>query len=186
MSVEKTWLAIAPVQFAANGKTSGEVQLTSSAGIRVGMKVRVQSSSLPESRELKVKRVVGNSVWLGPAEAGIERRTDMSAYTVADGAFLYADEQPKAHVPGDDQTQASWEHEPVNARRVVSVDDRGRLVGEDNPVPVKEGADWDVADITRDGEDDIVEVAYSKGGQTVETLALEYNGEKSVIKVTKT
>ena len=136
-------------------------------------------------RDERMMDALRNSVWVGPTDKGVEIRSDVSGYLVSNGAFLFSNEQQKTNVPKDDQYQASWEHEPINARRVVGVDERGEIQGEDNPVPVKEGTDWDRASITRDGDDDILQVEFSKLGETVETIDLEYNGEKSVIEVIK-
>lgn len=134
MSIEKMWLAIPPIQFSADGKKSGEVQLQDARGIRVGMKANAQSSS-QQAQEFKVKRVIGNSVWLGPTGSGVDTRSDMTAFTLADGAFLFVNEQQKANVPKDDQSQASWEHEPINGRRTYEVDVRGEPYTKENPAP---------------------------------------------------
>lgn len=100
MSIEKTWLAIAPRAFLANGKKSGEIPLSDTREIRVGMKVMLQSSAFPEPKEFKVKRVINNSIWVGPTNSGIDNRSDVSGYLVADGAFIFINEQQKSNVPG--------------------------------------------------------------------------------------
>jgi len=128
MAIEKTWEAIPPRQFAANGTKGGEIPLVDARGIRVGMKVMLQSVALPTPKEFKVKRVRGNSVFVGPTDKSIEQRSDVSGYLLADVSFLFVNEQQKSNVPKDDQDQASWEHEPVNARRVHVVDDHGNTI----------------------------------------------------------
>jgi len=137
MAREKTWEAIPPVQLIVDGAQSGKVTLASTRGFRVGMRVFLQSSTLPVPKEFKIKRVSGSSaLFVGPIDQGIEKRSDVSMYLVAEGAFIFAPEQPKVTVPKDDQTQASWEHEPVNARRVISVDELGNPYSAENPLPV--------------------------------------------------
>jgi hypothetical protein len=99
------------------------------------MIVLVSSSALPTPVQLKVKRVIGNSVWVGLPDKGIQHRENMSAYLVADSAAIWADEQTKPNVSSDDQRMATFEHEPVNARRTIGVDELGRPWGIDNPMP---------------------------------------------------
>jgi hypothetical protein len=135
VSIEKTWGPVPPIAFSANGKKSGEIPLADARLLRVGMKIMLQSSSLPDPKELKVKRVIDNSIWVGPAGSGIEQRTDVSGYLLIDAAFVFVNEQQKSNVPIDDQEQASWEHEPVNGRRVFDVDSSGNPYEVENPYP---------------------------------------------------
>jgi hypothetical protein len=146
MSIERLWESISPRLFSANGKQSGELPLANARGFKVGMIVSVSSSAFPTPIQLKVKRVINNSVWVGAVDKGIEHRENMSAYLLADAAAIWATEQTKPNVPKEDQAMASWEHEPANARRTIGVDELGNPWGQDNPMPV--AATLDIGDIT--------------------------------------
>jgi len=79
---------------------------------------------------LEVKRVPsGTVVELGPTDAAISGRTDLSLYTVADGASITANFQARNRIPLKDIERAVYEEEPTVAIRVVQVDQFGNLLG---------------------------------------------------------
>jgi hypothetical protein len=135
MAIEKAWLPIAPRLLTSNGKKNGEIQLSTTKSFRVGMIVLLSSNSLPTPKSFKIKRIIDNKVYLGSPDKNILHREDMTGYLLADAAVIWANEQEKAKVPFDDQEMASWEHEPINGRRVFLIDEEGNPYGEDNPVP---------------------------------------------------
>jgi len=135
MSIEKHWEDIPPVAFTANGTEYGELQVADTSCFKVGMVVELVSTVETTPIKLKIKRIIGSSIWVGDTGLNIKHRTDISAYLVADTATIHAPEQPKPNVPFDDRDLATFEHEPVNARRVILVDKSGNAYTEDNPLP---------------------------------------------------
>jgi hypothetical protein len=74
-------------------------------------------------------------LFFGPEKGCGELREDISAYTVADGATVYLNEQPRPKVSEEQIERITYEEEPVIARRVVLVDPCGDIISEDNPLP---------------------------------------------------
>ena len=136
MSIERLWLGISPKLLTVNGELSGKVTIADACGFKVGMIVSVSSSTLPIPEQFKIKRIIDNAIWLGSPNKGIEHRLDMSGYLVADAAAIWAAEQVKPNVPFEDRDFATFEHEPINARRVLGVDCVGEPWGVDNPMPI--------------------------------------------------
>lgn len=151
----------------------------------------LQSTALTTPKELKIKRVIGNSVWLGETGKGIESRSDLSGYLVADGAFLYANEQDKAKPTEDDREFAEWEHEPVNARRRVNVDEKGQFYNRDNPLPVLVGGqqlvppEFDDVKAIRDVEEFPTRYEFFLNGSIVGAIDVFYNTAKSWVEYKK-
>jgi hypothetical protein len=148
MAIEKSWTVVAPQPFTADGTTLGEVRLASTAGFKVKQTVGIQSSAQPPIA-VQVKRVVSPTLLIvGPLAESLQPpqrqqgnqllsvRSDISAYLVADGAFIYAAEQPKANLKPDDIWQAVYDQEPAVALRTTQVDQFGNYWTPANPFPV--------------------------------------------------
>jgi hypothetical protein len=184
--LEKRLSAVAPQSFTSNGTTDGIVTVADTRPFRVKQEVILTANTLPNLDSIEVKRVISSTqLAVGPQKGNIDARADVSAYTVALGGAIRANEQKRPSVPVEEINRAVYEEEPIVAQRVIPVDELGKLRDKDNPAPTKSGTWWDEADITRDGDDDIVRVEFSKVGNLVETIELDYNGEKSVVKVRK-
>lgn len=182
---EKRLYAVAPQSLTSNGTADGRLTVAFSSLFTVGQIVGLRSNTL-QPIELKINRIPDSTtILLGPVDKPIQNRSDISGYTVADGAVIFANEQQRPKIPEQEIERNTYQEEPVVARRVIAVDSMGDMYGDDNPIPTKPGTEWDEADISRDGDDDITSVEFKKYGNLVETIELEYNGEKSVIKVTK-
>jgi len=151
MSIEKTWEAIAPRALSANGKKNGELPLTNAKGFKVGMRIFISSNTLTDPKEFKIKRITGNSLFVGPIDKPVQYRSDVSAYTLADTSAVWANEQEKVGVPFEDRDFATFEHEPANARRVIQVDELGIPYSEQNPFPVGFSADNPIPVVLTDG-----------------------------------
>jgi hypothetical protein len=144
MAIEQKWPSVAPQAFTADGGQQGQIKVADVRGFKVKQNVVISATGLPDLN-LQVKRVVKKTgfIRVGPPQdqqlqgkAGLAAFSDISAYTVVLGAFLYAAEQPKVRLKTDDIDSATYEQEPTVARRVVGVDQYGDFYDQDNPLPV--------------------------------------------------
>ncbi|NJO48135.1 MAG: hypothetical protein HC840_00305 [Leptolyngbyaceae cyanobacterium RM2_2_4] len=167
MAIEQKWPAVAPQAFTADGGAQGQITVADVRGFKVKQFVVIKATGQPDIR-VQVKRVVKKTgkIIVGPPQdqqtqgkAGLQTRTDLTAYTLLAGAFLYAEEQDKVRVKKDDQDAATYEQEPTVARRVVAVDQFGDFYDDDNRVPVKFDGGITVGNVTiQDDDGDELEV----------------------------
>lgn len=132
---ERNWGAVAPTLLTADGTSAGLVTLTSTVGIFVKQKIVIQQGStllLVQVKNFKDRF----SFYVGDPQKALTDRTDVSAYTVLSGAFIYAEPQARANVPKDDQAAATYAEEPILARRAVLVDNRGEYFSQNNAFPI--------------------------------------------------
>lgn len=131
MAIEQKWPAVAPQLFISNGSQYGVIKITSASGFKVKQSVVVSAIGQPQIR-LQVKRIIGpDTLIVGPMPTTqnnntFTARTDLTAYTVAAGSNVYAEEQDKAKLKPDDIWQAVYDQEPAVALRNVLVDEYGR------------------------------------------------------------
>lgn len=183
--LEKRFTAVPPQAFTADGTTDGKITVFDSSLFKVKQVVTLTGNTL-QPLELEIKRITDiHTMYVGPIKGNIDTREDVSAYTVALAGSVFANEQKRPSIDLPEYSRAVYEEEPVVATRVIPVDRLGNKITDENPTPVKTGTWWDEADISRDGDDDITKVEFSKFGSLVETIDLQYNGEKSVVKVIK-
>jgi hypothetical protein len=134
MAIETLWNTVVPQLFTADGTALGVVTVASTAGFKVKQQVIVSMPTLPDLT-LQCKRVVSSTqLIVGPIPTQIGQsmltvRTNISAYTVAGGAFIYAEEQPKNKIKVQDINEAVYEQEPTVALRSVLVDQFGSFYG---------------------------------------------------------
>lgn len=181
--LEKRLYAVPPQLFTADGTDNGKVTVANSGLFKVKQVVIVGNNTL-QPLELEVKRIDSiNTMWLGPLKQTIDMRQDMSGYTVANGAFLFANEQKRPAVPQEEVQRAVYEEEPVVAYRVIGVDQFGNTVNwsEDGLVP----QEFDDVLLTRDLDEDIIQAEFFLRGTEVRDLELTYNLAKSLIRVRK-
>lgn len=126
--IEKKWPTVPPRLFTADGTNQGIINLATTAGFKVKQKVVLKATSLPDL-ELQVKRVNSPTQLkvgpIQPTQGNWYAGTDVSAYTLALGAFMYAVEQDRVHIKPDDIFQAIYDQEPTVAIRSVIVDQFG-------------------------------------------------------------
>lgn len=133
---EKRLKAVSPVAFAANGTSTGQITLPSTANFKVKQQVILKSSSAGPAI-FEVKRVDSDTVlYVGLVGGKITDRVDISMYLMADGANISAPEQTRPSIPEQEIERLTYEEEPTVARRVVIVDQFGNKITEDNPLPV--------------------------------------------------
>ena len=136
MAIEKRWAALAPIAFSADGTLDGVVTLATTARLHTKQKIYIQATA-QSTQLLEVKRVLSHTqLVVGPQNQNLDATTDLSAYTVAAGAFLYAQEQPRPSIPLQEIERAVFEEEPVVATRVFPVDEWGNSYDAVNPLPV--------------------------------------------------
>ena len=144
--MEKRFYAVPPQLFAVDGTTDGVVNITAASDpcslFKVKMKVYIAATGLP-NLELEIKQIHNGLIYVGPLPYGkpgvntsIDARTDISAYTVALGANIFADLQKRPAIGSDETQRAIYEEEPTVAVRSVLVDECGNKINETNPLPV--------------------------------------------------
>lgn len=141
MAYEKRLKAVPLQLFTANGTSLGQITVADASLFKVKQQVVLNSSAAGLLR-LEVKRVDSKTIlFVGPIsdhqhKSSILERTDVSAYLVADGASLSADEQKRPSIPEQEIERLTYEEEPVVARRVTLVDENGDKYTDANPLPV--------------------------------------------------
>jgi hypothetical protein len=134
---ERQWDAVPPTLFTQDGSTNGYIVVASSRGFRVKSQVVISATGQP-NLTLQLKRVLSDTqMVVGPLNGAIgNSNVDLSAYTLAAGAFIYQDQQARVTIQPTDIVQAVYEQEPVVAIRTTSVDDFGNVYDVNNPLPV--------------------------------------------------
>lgn len=150
---EKRLLAVSPQTFTANGNNVGQIKVADASLFRVKQDVSINATGLPELR-LEVKKVLDiNTLFVGPDKGSIDLRTDISAYTTALGANISADQQNRPNIPEEAVERATYEDEPVVARRVVMVDKLGDIFDDDNPLPIAFDGTVNIGDVRITAQD---------------------------------
>lgn len=134
---EKEWLAVAPQLFTVNGSPNGLITVADTLGFKVKAEVVIQATALP-NLTVEVKRVLSKTqMYVGAKNKGInDRSVNLSQYTVAAGAFVYQDQQPRNTVSPADIIQAVYDQEPGVRIMVGLADSYGNAISESNPLPV--------------------------------------------------
>jgi hypothetical protein len=190
MALEKNLNAVPPVLLTADGTAHGVCTIVSTCNFFVKQQVTLQGPLLPPLT-LEVKRVVNyTTLWLGIKGPQMTHNVDLSAYTVAAGAFIFAEEQSKAALPQETRDFASYVQEPVNAWRSQAVDCNGNPYGAGNPYPVTFdgtisisqveviGANGNIVEPNVDGSINVNIVSTPVAGNTVKNV---YNEANSVV-----
>lgn len=167
MAIEKKWPAVAPRLFTTNGTAQGVITLENTKGFKVKQKVVLVNPSLPvatQSKVLQVKRVTKTTLIVGPipsqvGQSQLSVREDISSFTTAVGAYVYAEEQDKANLKPDDIIQAVYDQEPAVAIRTVFVDQEGDYYDDGNPLPIAFDGTISVGNVTiQDDDGDELEI----------------------------
>jgi len=159
MAIEKKWTRQGPAAFTADGGENGLITVSSVECFKTKQVVWIKSDTQPRLR-LEIKRVPSlTTIVVGPLVDNKKRkidnlnvRQDISSYTVADNAFIEAEEQPKRTIPENDQWAAVYEFEPTVALRTFLVDKLGDGYTVNNPLPV-DGTFSVTLDTTPDRQD---------------------------------
>jgi len=136
MAIEKRWDAIAPRDFTANGTSLGIVTISTTAKYRTKQEIFIAATG-EETLALEVKRILSpTQMRVGPRKGSITTTTDLSLYTTAKTANVYALEQARPVIQAQEHERAVFEEEPVVAKRVWLVDNFGEAYDQTNPLPV--------------------------------------------------
>jgi hypothetical protein len=196
MAIERKWERQDTLLFTADGGEDGTVTLNDVENFKVKQKIVLSSNTQLDLR-LEVKKVISTTILLvGPIKdkqnpkGNLLSRTNISAYTVADGAGIRAQEQDKVRLKPDDVWAAIYEQEPTVALRMFSVDYLGRSYNVDNPIPVKPdtltpGVDYDEIDITYPTTTQEL-FTYTLSAVSVRTVTIDYTDacKEDILKVT--
>jgi len=133
---EKRWAAIAPQLFTTDGQANGKIELADTAFFKVKQKIIITANGEP-NLELEVKAVVSDKILYVGKYGSIAFRSDLSAYTLAKAASIFAEEQVRSGITADEIRRARFDEEPTVADRSVLVDKYGRYFDDSNPVPIE-------------------------------------------------
>jgi hypothetical protein len=139
MAVEKKWLSVTTTPFTSNGTQFGVVTVADTAGFKVKGLCFLAGNSPLTVLQLQVQRVLSpTQLIVGPPGSTPDPSnfTDISAYTVSQGAVIGFPEQSKNKIKPDDIEQATYEADPTVAWRVTLVDQYGRFYSVTNPIPI--------------------------------------------------
>jgi hypothetical protein len=133
---ERQWLAVPPRLLTSDGGIQGQIKVADTAGFKVKAQVVIGSTSQNQLL-VEVKRVLSKTeMAVGPIGKNINERTNLSAFTLTDTAYVYQDIQARVNISPQDIVQAVYEQEPVVAIRTTSVDQYGNPYNIDNPIPI--------------------------------------------------
>lgn len=135
---EKRWAELPPQSLIANGTADGQLQILDAYKLRVKQIIFLKSNTQLAALKVQVKRVIAPTIFfVGRLEEDIDDRVDVSAYTVADAAFIFNTDpnQPRPKIGPEDWSRAIYEEEPVVALRTVMVDRGGRFIGSSADAP---------------------------------------------------
>jgi len=134
--IEKRLYAVPSQLLTLDGQSNGLISLPDSTFFKVKQVIFIASST-QSPVELEVKRIDDStSIWIGPKTGPIDTRFNASAFLMADGAFVFANEQPRPGVPEQVIPRAVFEEEPTLAIRSIAVDKLGNPWSATNPLPV--------------------------------------------------
>lgn len=135
MAYERIWSFNTSVLI-SNGAPGGIVRVLDIAGFFVKQKVLLRSNTQPDT-SLEIKRIdYPNTIHLGPSDTDITLRADVTAFLVADAAYLTAFEQNFPKIKPEDIANAVYAREQIVANRVINVDKYGNYYDKLNPLPV--------------------------------------------------
>jgi hypothetical protein len=187
VAFERQWSAVTQA-FTSDGTVQGLVTVSDAKGFYVKQQIYLSSNTQP-SIQLQVQRVIGPN-WIYVSKPGTAYNgpyTDVSAYKVADNATISANQQLFPTVKPEDADQATFEREPIVARRVIPVDEYGTKIGKDNPlnviiartIPEK----WDDIELTYDSNDNLIQASWYLNSILIRQLALSYDSNDNTTKV---
>lgn len=140
MAIERKWDAVLPRSFTANGTAQGVITLNDTAGFKTKQLAYLKNNTIPNPLPVQVMKVLSpTKLIVGAINAKLSgwMPLDVSAWTVADGSVMGAEEQDKtANPPDGDHYKAIYESDPIVADRVVFVDKYGNFYDNNNPMPI--------------------------------------------------
>jgi len=207
---EKRFASVSPQLFTVNGTTDGQIVIAADACslFKVKQKVIISATGLP-NLSLEIKEISNGIIYVGPlasaartatpntsskpaVQSSILLRTDISAYTTALGAKIFADEQKRPAIDSAEIVRATYEEEPAVALRSIMVDDCGNKYNATNPFPVSFDGTINIGDVSiveggntlkvnPDGSINVNGGGGGGGSTTPENVAIQYNEDVAVV-----
>jgi hypothetical protein len=193
MWFERHLIEVKPRAFIVDGSSYGLVQVEDVRGFFVKQIVILTSDTQPPL-QVEIKRFESStSFYVGKKGENIDARINVSAYKILDNAAVSAPKQPRPGITLEHINRASYEEEPILAKRVIAVDDTGEHYSKDNPIPVEivnavglAPADFDEVTIIRDASEDPLSYNFFKNSLPVGVIEVTYDAAKSAIKYKRT
>ncbi len=136
--LEKRFPAVAPQALTSDGTSTGVVTVADTSLFKVKQEVILSANTLPNRDDVEVKNVLSpTQLVVGPKTGDITSVSNVSAYTVALSAAIFANAQLRPKISSDHFERAVYEEEPTVAKRVILVDKFGQKYETDNPLPVQ-------------------------------------------------
>lgn len=136
MAYEKRWVAVAPKLLIADGGIDGKIEVADAIELHVKQVVFLKGDTLP-NKKVQINAIESQTeIFVGPLGSNINTREDVSAYTVALNSTIEAEIQNRPGIPDKEFERASFEEEPVVAKRVIQVDPYGNKYTKTNTFPV--------------------------------------------------
>lgn len=189
--LEKKWSAVTQ-PLTANGTTLGVVPVSDATGFFAKQKITLKGNAQPIGY-YEVKRVYPGQIWVGTVGSHMTAYADVSAYTIADSAFIFAAEQLIPKIAPEDIFNAIYARDPAVAIRSLGVDEYGNPYTTGNPLPVEATVTippgtipttwYDIA-LSYDSNNNLIQVLYYSAPAIVErTLTLSYDSNNNLINV---
>lgn len=118
LAFEKRWGPVSQA-FTANGTVQGVIEVVNAADFYVKQQVSLTSNT-QTLLTCEVKSVTPTSIQVGP-KGPISKFSDISAFTVADGAAIQAATQEKSSIKPEEIIHAIYERDPAVALRNLMV-----------------------------------------------------------------
>lgn len=136
MAYEKRWSAVAPRLLLADGTTEGLLQVADAIDLHVKQVIFLKGTALP-NKKVQINAIPSQTeIIVGEIGSKINQTTDVSAFTTAAASTISAEVQNRPDIPDKEYERASFEEEPVVAKRVIQVDPYGNKYTPTNPFPV--------------------------------------------------
>lgn len=136
MAFEKRWDAIAPRTLLADGTSQGLITIADAIDLHVKQVIFLKGSALP-TKKVQINAVISQTeIIVGEVGSKIDEFTDVSVYSTASASTISSEIQPRPAIPDKEYERASFEEEPVVAKRVIQVDPYGDKYTTKNPFPV--------------------------------------------------
>lgn len=181
--LEKRFTSVPPQAFTADGAANGIITIDNTAHFKVKQEIILRADTLP-NLELEVKQVYStNQMRVGPRGKPIADSADVSAYTTALNAAIFANEQSRPKIPFEEHTRAVYEEEPTVATRVIGVGRTGSTVNweQDGITPTE----WDDVQLEYDIDQFVTDVEFFLRGESLTHLELTYDINKRLVRARK-
>lgn len=175
------YLAAASSNLKSDGTVDGVLKVNLTDGFKVKARAIISSDTQPKL-EVEIKAVLDRfTLLVGPLSSDMQERTDVSLYTVAANAKIDQAVQRKMSISPADVDRATYEEEPVVARRMIQVTREGNAFNAKGAGLVP--PEYDRVFITRDLGGRITQTDFYLNDNLIKTLEFAYDGDANLIEV---